>query len=179
MKTSLVVAVAALLGCSGTTGESGSSDPATAANTGAPATASDAPEAASTAAPATGQPAAGTSVIATNDNYVIEAAVQGTATANQEGEVEIRLVPRNGYHVNQEYPIRLTVTPPSGVTLPRSEFDKAAAKEFGDPRAVFGVRFTPSAAGEQAFTASFRFSVCNPQTCLLPQENLRWSVTAQ
>ena len=118
-------------------------------------------------------------MIATNENYVIEAVTQGTPTVAQEGEVEIRLVPRNGYHVNAEYPIRLRVTPPAGVTLARAEFDKAAAKEFGDPRAIFGVRFTPAAAGEASFTADFRFSVCNPQTCLLPQENLRWSVTAQ
>jgi hypothetical protein len=139
------------------------------------------------AAPATGAPIADstapggptTAPAVSHENYVIEVAPQGAAATNRESQVDVRLVPRNGYHVNHDYPIRLRVTAPAGVTLPRAEYDRAAASEFGDPRAVFGVKYTPTSAGAKEFQADFNFSVCNPQTCMLERQHLTWSVTAE
>jgi len=175
--TTLSLAVG-LLGCNCAGG--GSAEPENAATTGPD---SSAPE---TAAPATAAPTAGTAApgaagapAVSHENYVIEVAPQGTATTNQEAEVDVRLVPRNGYHVNHDYPIRLRVTAPTGVTLPRAEYDRAAASEFGDPRAVFPVKYTATSAGAKEFQADFNFSVCNPQTCMLERQHLTWSVTAE
>ena len=181
MKTMLVTVLLAqgTIGCAG----GGSSQPEDATSA-APTTSAPETAAPDTAAPAaaSGAPEAGGAAIhpaVSHENYVIEVAPPGTTTTNQEAQVDVRLVPRNGYHVNHEYPIKLHVTAPAGVTLPRPEYDRAAATEFGEPRAVFGVRFTPTSAGQKDFQADFNFSVCNPQTCMLERQHLTWSVTAQ
>src|SRR5258706_10920775 len=44
----------------------------------------------------------------------------GPYTAGTEGHFAIRLTPRGHYHVNQEYPLSITLTGPSGVTFPSS-----------------------------------------------------------
>jgi hypothetical protein len=184
MKTTRVIlhnAWAILLCACGACAGGTSGEPATARTTepesSAPATA--APEAAAPVAGSTAPAGGGGQAVVTHDNYVIEVAPQGTATTNQQAEVDVRLVPRNGYHVNHDYPIKLQVAAPAGVTLARAEFDRAAASEFGEPRAVFPVRYTAASAGEKQFTADFNFSVCNPQTCMLERQHLTWSVTAQ
>src|SRR5712691_886188 len=44
------------------------------------------------------------------------------AKAGAEAVAKITVKPGQGYHVNTEYPIKLTLTSPAGVTLAKAEF---------------------------------------------------------
>lgn len=90
----------------------------------------------------------------------------GPYTAGTEGHFTIRLTPRGNYHVNQDYPLSITLTAPSGVTLPHATLAATDAETMSEPLAVFDVPFTASAAGTQHLTALVDFAVCTPEACM-------------
>lgn len=100
-------------------------------------------------------------------NFAITAAPQGTFAVGGEGRAEVTLEGRNGYHVNQEYPIQLTLRPPAGVEVAKTTLAREDASTFEEARAVFPVALTPRAAGRHEVAGELSFSVCNPQNCLM------------
>ncbi len=117
-------------------------------------------------APPTKAPAGGA-------NYEIATTPQAAPfKVASEGRVDVRLTGRNGYHVNQEYPIELTLQPPAGVKLAKAKLVRADASAFEEAQAVFPIALTPEAAGRKALRGTLNFSVCNPQNCLLERQDV-------
>jgi hypothetical protein len=125
-----------------------------------------------TPTPATAPPAGG-------QNWDLTATAQPPYHAGSEGRFEVHLSGRNGYHVNQEYPIRLTIRPPEGVTLPKATLQRTDASTFAETGAIFPVAFTAAAAGHKDFGGELSFSVCNAQNCLLEREPVNLGVDVQ
>ncbi len=98
--------------------------------------------------------------------------MSGRYKAGQVGYFGVALTPSGGYHVNEEYPIRVTVRAPEGVTLPKSLLQRADAVEFGATRARFEVPFTPAAAGERNVELQVDFAVCTDENCMPDQRTL-------
>ena len=113
------------------------------------------------------------------ENFTITTRSEGDARVGAEGRVEVQLEGRNGYHVNAEYPIQLTVRPPGGVEVAKTSLAREDASTFGEERAVFPVVFTPREPGRKEFDAELSFSVCNPQSCLLERRPVRFAVQVQ
>jgi hypothetical protein len=88
----------------------------------------------------------------------------GPYAVGTEGHFAIRLTPRGNYHVNQDYPISVTLTGPGGVTFPSATL--SAAQTLTEQLAAFDVPFTASAAGTQHVTALVDFAVCTPEACM-------------
>ncbi|MBI2896105.1 MAG: hypothetical protein HYY06_21285 [Deltaproteobacteria bacterium] len=115
----------------------------------------------------------------TGPNWEIATLPQPPYTAGAEGRFDVRLTGRNGYHVNQEYPIELTIRPVDGVSFPKSSLRRADASAFEEAKAVFPVAFTAQSAGRRELGGELAFSVCNPQNCLLERQPLTIAVDVQ
>jgi len=83
------------------------------------------------------------------------------------GEAVARLVvrPGSGYHMNKDFPTKLTLEPPAGVTLSKLVLEPGDAEKFSDTELAFAVQMTASAAGEYTIPGTFKFAVCTDTTC--------------
>lgn len=102
--------------------------------------------------------------------------VPGEATAGKPATSVIEVRPAEGFHVNLEFPARLRVTPPAGVTVARPDLSKADAELTADVLR-FSVGFSAATAGKVTLAGLGDFSVCNDSTCkLIRDEKLSWDV---
>ena len=110
----------------------------------------------------------------------------GEARAGSEAVARITVTPGKGYHVNTEYPIKLTLTPPTGVALAKDQFtaggrDKARgdADALDEKQLAFAVKLTPAASGNYTINGNFKFAVCDRDQCLAKQETIAIAVAAK
>jgi hypothetical protein len=108
------------------------------------------------------------------------------AKAGAEAIARVTVIPAAGYHVNTEYPTKLTLTSPEGVTLAKAEFiagghDKAKgdADTLEEKQLAFAVKLTPAASGNFTINGSFKFAVCDPTQCLPKRETIAITVAAK
>jgi hypothetical protein len=108
------------------------------------------------------------------------------AKAGAEAVAKIIVTPGSGYHVNTEYPIKLTLTSPAGVTLAKDKFiagghDKAQgdADALDEKQLAFAVKLTPAASGSYTISGNFKFAVCDRDQCLAKQETIAIAVAAK
>jgi hypothetical protein len=93
--------------------------------------------------------------------------------ANGECTGTLRLAVTGGYHVNKEYPYKVTFAPVPGVGfLGRAEpnvFSKAAGDfvEDDETHATMSFRFRPAAAGPVKLAGVYKLSVCSAASCLM------------
>jgi hypothetical protein len=96
-------------------------------------------------------------------------------TAGAPAKLKLVLEARGGYHVNQDYPIKIDLKAPAAVKLTKASLGKADAAEFGEPAAKFDVAFTAE-SGAHELTADVDFAVCTPETCMPDQRKLAVSL---
>jgi hypothetical protein len=108
------------------------------------------------------------------------------AKAGAEAVAKITVKPGKGFHVNTEYPIKLTLTPPSGVTLTKADFaagghdkGKGDADALDEQNLAFAVKLTPSAGGNYTVSGKFKFAVCDANQCLPKKENISITLAAK
>jgi hypothetical protein len=111
-------------------------------------------------------------------SFELRSELAGPYTAGTEGHFAIRLTPRGNYHVNQDYPLSITLTAPSGVTFPHPTVDRAQATTMTEQLAAFDVPFT-SAAGAQHVRALVDFAVCTPERCMPDTRTLAIDLSVQ
>jgi hypothetical protein len=99
---------------------------------------------------------------------------------------KITVTPGKGYHVNTEYPVKLTLAPPDGVALAKTDFaagghDKAKgdADAFDEQNLAFAVKLTPAANGSYTINGKFKFAVCDADQCLPKKETIAITVAAK
>ena len=118
----------------------------------------------------------GNTTLAETATYVVNANVPETATTGSETIVTINLTPKTGWKINQEFPTKLSVTPPEGVSLASATQRASDAQKFSEKVAVFHVKFNAASPGEKKFTADFRFAVCTDATCDPKKAKLAWNL---
>ena len=91
--------------------------------------------------------------------------------AGKLGEAQLVLEARGGYHVNQDYPLRVDVKVPAGVKLEKASFGKPDASQFGEERAHFVLPFKAE-PGAHDLTATVDFAVCTKDTCVPDQRTV-------
>jgi hypothetical protein len=108
------------------------------------------------------------------------------AKAGSEAVAKILVTPGAGYHVNTEYPIKLTLTPPAGVTLAKDKFvagghDKAQgdADALDEKQLAISVKLTAASSGSYTINGNFKFAVCDKDQCLAKQETIAIAVAAK
>lgn len=103
---------------------------------------------------------------------------EGYATGD-ESRFAIRLTGAGEYHLNSEFPTRITVEAPEALTLAKAELRGGDAAEFTEELARFEVPFTAAEAGEHEVRAKVEFAVCNPQTCIPQTARLALALPVQ
>ncbi len=104
-------------------------------------------------------------------NYDIQTSA-GPASAGKAAKATIKLVTKNGFHVNKDYPIALEVSGSDGVKLAKAKLAKGDVTMTGETEASFEVGFTPAKAGKAQLEATFRFAVCTDKDCFPAKEKL-------
>jgi hypothetical protein len=110
----------------------------------------------------------------------------GDVKAGSEAVARITVTPGKGYKVNTEYPTKLTLTPPTGVTLAKDRFTagghdkvKGDADTMDEKQLTFAVKLTPAASGTYTINGNFKFAVCDADQCLAKQETIAIAVAAK
>ena len=107
--------------------------------------------------------------------------------AGSELTSNIKVTPAGAYHVNVEFPIKLTLEPPTGVKLAKAELtaggmDKAQgdAVAFSEQALAFAVKATADKAGTYDIKGTFKFAVCtnNNTQCLAKKQPITVTVAA-
>lgn len=176
MKTSskplVLLFVAALLGAG--CGSHGTPTPAAPSDTPTPPTPAE-PAAnghPGTPAPTDVAPTAFDGATVRDVGFELRATAGGPYHAGQAGTFGVTLTPGAGYHVNEEYPIRVELTAPAEVTLPKATLARADAADFGPTKAHFEVPFTAAVEGERRVQLTVGFAVCTPERCMPDERTL-------
>ena len=111
--------------------------------------------------------------------FELRATAAGPYQNGELGQLEISLTPRGEYHVNEEFPIAVTLTAPAGLSLPKTELERSDCAEFGERKARFEIPFTPTATGEHRLEAMVSFAVCTPENCVPDERTLALVVPVQ
>jgi hypothetical protein len=101
------------------------------------------------------------------------------AKAGQESTVKVRVVPKQPWHMNLDYPTSLKVEAPTGIALTKADMKKADATKLEEGSCEFDVKFTPASAGESTFTGKFKFAVCQDEACVPVTENVEFKVAVK
>lgn len=111
--------------------------------------------------------------------------VPANAKPGAEITAKVTVTPGTGYHVNVDYPTKLTLTPTDSVKVAKSELEAGGSKKQGDAEAldekqlVFAVKLTPAAAGSYTVNGNFKFAVCDKDQCLPKRETIAIQVAAK
>jgi hypothetical protein len=99
-------------------------------------------------------------------------------TAGAPARLQLLLEAKGGYHVNQDYPIRVDLKAPAAVKLQKASLGKPDAAEFGEHKARFDVPFSAD-KGSHQLMADVDFAVCTPETCVPDQRTLAVSLSVK
>ena len=94
--------------------------------------------------------------------------VDGTAGA--EASAGVKVAPASGYHMSTDFPIKLCLEAPAGVTLAKAELnagkgEKGDADAFSEQSLAFAVKATAAKAGSYEIKGVFKFGVCDKESC--------------
>jgi hypothetical protein len=88
------------------------------------------------------------------------------------GSFAVSLTPRGEYHINQDFPMTVSVEPSAALDFPKAKLGKPEAAEYGENLARFDVPFTAKTAGSHTTLAKVRFAVCTPENCVPDERTL-------
>lgn len=114
-----------------------------------------------------------------DDRFVLKITPPADAAVGREGVVTIAAVPQGPWHINLDFPTKLALAAPDGVTLAKADLAKGDAAKLDDKSAEFAVKFTPSSAGDKSFTGEFKFAVCQDEACSPVTEKLAFKVAVK
>lgn len=101
-----------------------------------------------------------------------------SAKASTRTTATVKVTPSSGYKMNLEYPTKLSVTAPDGVTLEKAKLTKADGRI--DTKAVeFDVAFTSESRGKKSFTGELKFAVCTENDCVPQSTPIAFEVEVQ
>lgn len=107
------------------------------------------------------------------------------AKAGTEVTAKILVTPAGPYKINKEFPIKLKLETPEGVTLAKAELTAGGrdqvqgdAEAFDDKQLAFTVKLTPAQTGNHTISGTFKFAVCDKETCLAKKEQISIAVAA-
>ncbi len=93
-----------------------------------------------------------------NDYYVVTVHPI-TAKKGQRAVAMVSVQPKGMYHINTEYPVKLTIMAPASVTVEKANQTKDDAKAFNSRELDFEVAFVSNAYGASSFSGDLRFGV--------------------
>lgn len=118
----------------------------------------------------------GTAAAASNYKLSVSAA---PAKVSAKGSAKISVEPTDGFKMNLEYPTKVTLKAPDGVSLEKAKLTAKDAAKLDKTGAVFDIAFTASEPGKKTVTGEVRFAVCTDDECVPKREAISFVVDAQ
>jgi len=114
------------------------------------------------------------------ETYTLEMKTSGKYKPGQEGTVEVTLVPKAPYHINDKYPIKFKVSDPApeGVKYPKALL-KREDGTVDDKKAAFKVPFVAEKAGKAKVSGTLYLSVCSDANCIMDKQEVEQSVDVE
>lgn len=109
-------------------------------------------------------------------NYSLKLVSAGPYKAGELARFVVNLEPRGEFHVNQEYPIEITLKSDSDTSFPKESLTRPDAAEFDEKKARFDVPFTAKSAGDHKILANVKFAVCTDENCVPDERDLALAV---
>lgn len=94
------------------------------------------------------------------------------APVGQTGVASVAITGKNGWHVNEEAPITLKLTPPPGVNTPKPKLTRADLAETTPTKARFDVPLTGTEPGQKTVAAEASFVMCQATACQPVKETI-------
>ncbi|HVR63755.1 MAG TPA: hypothetical protein VMU50_17760 [Polyangia bacterium] len=88
----------------------------------------------------------------------------------------LTIAARNGWHVNGEAPISVSLVAPAGLTLAKTKLVRADLAESTQEAARFEIPFEATSLGTQVVTAEARFVMCQESACKPVKETLSFNI---
>ena len=123
--------------------------------------------------------ATGSKTVADTDSYTVKLASPAKVTTGSKGSATLEIVPKKGWHLNEEFPYKLTMTAPSGAKVAKPEQGKKDTVAFSPDKMKWAIDFEASAAGDKAFTGKVKFAVCTETSCDPKKEELAFNVKVE
>lgn len=109
---------------------------------------------------------------AEKDSYTVRLAAKRKYQKGKPGIVEVVIVPKAGYKVNEKYPTKFTADEaPPGVAIPERVLRPKEGALKKD-RGVLELTIIPSKAGSMKVGGDAAFSVCSETACIVGKEHL-------
>ena len=114
---------------------------------------------------------------AESDTYAVEMKTTGPYAAGKEGTLEISIVPKGAYHMNEQYPYKFKLVDPApeGVTYPKPVL-KREDGTFDEKKGSFKVPFVASKTGKAKIGGTLSMSVCSAANCVMEKLELEVDV---
>ena len=109
--------------------------------------------------------------------YTLTAAAVSGATG-QPVKAQVVIKPAAGYHMNEEFPTSLKLSPTQGVTYAKAQLSKADAA-MSKSECRFDVVLTGAEAGKKTVTGNLSFAVCTETTCDPQKATVRIDLTVK
>jgi hypothetical protein len=98
------------------------------------------------------------------------------ATVGVKGTTSITIAAKSGWHVNEEAPVSVKLTPQAGIAVEKAKLTKADLAQRTKDLARFDVAFTPSEAGRKTINCEASFVMCQATTCKPIREKIALAV---
>jgi len=119
---------------------------------------------------------AGTAVAADKYDVKIE---KPTAKASAKAVAKVQVTPKGEYHMNKEYPTKLTLKPVEGVKFESEKLtakDNKDAVKVEDGATTVQISFTSDTAGKKTITGELKGAVCKAEECVPFTEKISFDV---
>lgn len=117
-----------------------------------------------------------TSTALAGTNYKLDLKAPSSAKKGEKATAKLHMEGTGEFHVNTEYPAKLTMDAPSGVTLDKAKQTGRDAVKFEKSGADFAIAFTSSDTGMKSFKGEFKFAVCTDNNCSPTSEKIAFDV---
>jgi hypothetical protein len=105
--------------------------------------------------------------------------------AGVEAKGAVKLSPATGYHVATDYPIKLTLEAPAGVKIEKTELTAGGrnkvqgdAETLTEQALAFAVKATAEKAGTYEIKGTFKFGICEKDSCHPKKQPITITVAA-
>ena len=101
---------------------------------------------------------------------------QAKVAVGAKSTTSVTIATKNGWHVNAEAPITLSLTAPSGITLSKAKLARADLAASTKESARFDVAFEAAEVGSKVIAAEARFVICQETACKPVKETLTLNI---
>lgn len=112
------------------------------------------------------------------DGFSVDIDAPLHAAAGEQVVARVQVEPRSPWHMNVDYPVRLTMLATTGVKLDAPSLKKNDAERLDDDALVFPVVFTAQAGhkGHTTLKGELHFAVCGAAECAPQRVPVEFSV---